>query len=72
MGWFGDKIEKFRQVPNPYFSMHITGKFLVGVGLGLLLAIWLPIWTGWVFITAALLIAIPSVRIVLRKSDSKV
>ena len=67
MSWFGDKIEKFRQVPNPYFSMHITGKFLAGVGLGLLLAIWLPIWTGWVFIIAALLIAIPSVRIVLRK-----
>ena len=72
MGWIGDKMEKFRGMPNPYFTMHITGKFLAGVGLGLLLAIWLPIWTGWVFITAALLIAIPSVRIVLRKSDSKV
>jgi len=67
MGWFGDKMEKFRQVPNPYFAMHITGKFLFGVGLGLLLAIWLPVWTGWVFIVAALLIAIPSVRIVLRR-----
>ena len=67
MGWFGDKIEKFRQVPNPYFSMHITGKFLFGVGLGLLLAIWLPIWTGWIFIVISLLIAIPSVRIILGK-----
>lgn len=67
MGWFGDKTERFRQVPNPYFSMHITGKFLAGVGLGLLLAIWLPVWTGWIFIVAALLIAIPSVRIILRK-----
>ncbi len=67
MGWIGDKTERFRQVPNPYFSMHITGKFLAGVGLGLLLAIWLPVWTGWIFIVAALLIAIPSVRIVLGK-----
>ena len=67
MCWFGDKIEKFRQVPNPYFSMHITGKFLAGVGLGLLLAIWLPVWTGWIFIVAALLIAIPSARIILGK-----
>lgn len=67
MGWFGDKMEKFRHVPNPYFAMHIAGKFLFGVGLGLLLAIWLPVWIGWLFIILALLIAIPSVRIVLGK-----
>lgn len=47
MSWLGDKMERFRQVPNPYFGMHITGKFLFGVGLGVLLAIWLPVWTGW-------------------------
>ncbi len=67
MGWFGDKMERFRQIPNPYFAMHIASRFLFGVGLGLLLAIWLPVWTGWIFIVAALLIAIPSVRLVLRK-----
>jgi len=67
MSWIDDKIEKFRMVKNPYFTMHITGKFLFGVRLGVLLAIWLPIWTGWIFITAALLIAIPSVRVVLEK-----
>ena len=67
MGWFGDKAKRFRQVPNPYFAMHITAKFLFGVGLGLLLAIWLPVWTGWIFIAISLLIAIPSVRIVLGK-----
>jgi len=67
MSWIGDKMERFRGVPNPYFTMHITGKFLAGVGLGLLLATWLPIWTGWVFLILALLIAIPSVRIILGK-----
>lgn len=67
MGWFGDKMEKFRQVPNPYFAMHITSRSLFGVGLGLLLAIWLPVWTGWIFIAVALLIAIPSARILLGK-----
>ncbi|MBA7635150.1 hypothetical protein ES703_42751 [subsurface metagenome] len=67
MGWFGDRMEKLRQVPNPYFTLHITSRFLFGVGLGILLAIWLPTWTGWVFIGIALLIAIPSVRIILRK-----
>ena len=65
MNWMGNKIEKFRQVPNPYFSMHIAAKFLSGLGLGVLLAAWLPVWVGWVFIVAALLIAIPSARIVL-------
>ena len=67
MSWLSYKTEKFRRVPNPYFSMHITGKFLFGVGLGVLLAIWLPVWTGWVFIVAALVIAIPSNRIILGK-----
>ena len=67
MSWFSDKIEKFRQVPNPYFSLHITAKFLFGVGLGVLLATWLPVWTWWLFIIVGVLIAIPSARIVLRK-----
>jgi len=67
MSWISDKAEKFRQMPNPYLSLHITGKFLFGVGLGVLLATWLPIWTGWIFIIAALVIAIPSTRIILGK-----
>jgi len=67
MTWIGNKTERFRQVPNPYFSMHITAKFLSGLGLGVLLATWLPVWMGWVFIAVALLIAIPSARIVLGK-----
>ena len=67
MSWISGKVEKFRQVPNPYFTLHITAKFLFGVGLGVLLAIWLPVWTGWIFIIIALLIAIPSARIVLRR-----
>ncbi len=67
MSWISGKVEKFRQVPNPYFTLHITAKFLFGVGLGVLLAIWLPVGTGWIFIVVALLIAIPSARIVLSK-----
>jgi len=71
MSWISDKMEKSRSVPNPYFTMHIIGKFLCGVGLGVLRATWLPIWTGWVFIIAALLIAIPSVRIILGSKIEK-
>ncbi|MBA7636257.1 hypothetical protein ES703_43873 [subsurface metagenome] len=67
MGWYSNKVAKFRQVPDPFFSLHITGKFLAGVGIGVLLATCLPVWTGWIFIIAALIIAIPSARIVLSK-----
>ena len=71
MSWISDEMGKFRGVPTPYFAMHITGKFLFGVGLGVLLATWLPMWTGWIFIIASLLIAIPSVRIILGKQNGR-
>jgi len=67
MSWISDRVEKFRQMPNPYFALHITSRFLFGVGLGLLLSSWLPMWTGWIFIIVALIIAIPSTRIILGK-----
>lgn len=67
MSWISDKIEKFRQMPNPYFALHIASRFLFGVGLGVLLGTWLSIWTGWIFIVVALVIAIPSTRIILGK-----
>ena len=67
MSWISDKMKKFRQVPNPYFVLHITARFVFGVGLGLLLAYWLPMWTGWIFIIVSFVIAIPSTIIILRK-----
>ena len=67
MGWFSNMVDKFRQVPDPYFSLHVTAKSLAGVGIGVLLAAWLPVWTGWIFIGVALLIAVPSARIVLTR-----
>ncbi len=67
MSWISNKVEKFRQVPDPYFSLHVTAKFLTGVGIGVLLATWLPVWTWWIFIIVALGIAIPSARILLSK-----
>ena len=67
MGWYSNKVAKFRQVPDPFFSLHITGKFLAGVGISVLLATCLPVWTWWIFIIVALVIAIPSARIVLGK-----
>lgn len=67
MSWIGEKIEKFRQVPTIYLVLHVTSRSLFGVGLGLLLATWLPVWTGWIFIGVAVVIVIPSARILLSK-----
>jgi Flp pilus assembly protein TadB len=57
--WYDKRIEKLRQLPKCHLLLFITVKFLAGVALGLLLAIWLPIWTWWIFLIVALVIAIP-------------
>ena len=67
MNWIGEKIEKFRQMPTTYLVLHVTSRSLFGVGLGLLLATWLPVWTGWIFIGVATVIVIPSARILLSR-----
>ena len=61
MGWYGDKIEKLKNLPNPYALLYVTAKVVGGVGIGVLLAIWLPTWTWWIFIVIACVIAIPVV-----------
>ena len=67
MSWFSNKLEKLRQMSNSYLILLIAAKFLFGVGLGLLLAFWLPVWIGWIFIIVSLVIAIPSTRFILGK-----
>ena len=54
-------------MPTTYLVLHVTSRSLFGVGLGLLLATWLPVWTGWIFIGVAVVIVIPSARILLSK-----
>ncbi len=61
MGWYGDKIEKLRNLPNPYALLYVTGKVLGGVGIGVLLATWIATWTWWIFMVVACVIAIPVV-----------
>ena len=61
MGWFGDKIEKLKSLPNPYVLLYVTAKVLGGVGIGVLLANWLSAWTWWIFIVIGCVIAIPVV-----------
>jgi len=59
MGWYSSSIEKLRQLSIPYFVLWVTAKVIGGVGIGVLLANWLPTWTWWIFIVIALVIAIP-------------
>ena len=67
MGWYGDKIEKLRSVPNLHALLYVTAKVIGGVGIGVLLATWLPTWTWWIFMIVAFVIAIPVVRLLFRK-----
>jgi len=67
MGWYSNKIEKLRSLPNPYALLYVTAKVLGGVGLGVLLATWLPTWTWWIFMVIACVITVPVVWMLFRK-----
>ncbi len=64
-------VEKFRQLPISIMILHISGKFLFGVGLGALLASYLyrydwQLW-GWIIIVIAVSTQIPGAYKVLKK-----
>ena len=67
MGWYGDKIAKLRKLSNPYALLYVTAKVVGGVGIGILLAIWLPTWTWWIFIIISFVIALPVIWLIFRK-----
>ena len=67
MYWVSEVIERFREVSDFHIILSMASRFLLGMGLGVLLATKLPIWTGWMFIIVALVIAIPSIMIVYTK-----
>ena len=68
-------VKKFKDLPTPVMILHITGKFLFGVGVGLLVASYfhqLDWWTigAWV-ILISLITQIPGAYFVLRKKYKK-
>jgi len=71
MGWFTKKFEKFRKLPPRPMFMHVLSKFVFGVGLGVLLVFYLPKFNwqllGWLLIALSIIIAIPIIRIILKK-----
>ena len=59
VSWYDKKIETLRQLSKCHLLLLIGVKFLAGIAIGLLLAMWLPVWTWWIFLVVAVLIAIP-------------
>lgn len=57
-------IGRFRKLPTSVLALHITAKFVFGVGLGILLAGYLEGF-GWWLILLAIIMAIPGVYKVL-------
>jgi F0F1-type ATP synthase assembly protein I len=62
MCYCSDKIEKLRKLPNSHALLFIAAKVLGGIGIGVLLAIWMDPWFWWVFMVIACVVAIPVVR----------
>ena len=67
MGWYSDKVEKLKSLPNSYALLYVTAKVVAGVGIGVLLAIWLPTWTWWIFMVIACVISIPVIWLLFSK-----
>ena len=70
MSWLNRNIDNMIKLPRPLFITHIFSKFLVGVGIGFILAGYFDynwkLW-GWVLIVVAVIIDIPSVYRILRR-----
>ena len=66
MSKFGKKIETMREKKYMTFYAWITAKFLLGLGVGMLLASYFlnPNWikAGWFMIALGIVFAIPAIR----------
>ena len=64
-------IEKFRTLPISIMILHISGKSLFGIGMGILLASYIHYYNwqliGWIIIVIALLTQIPGAYKALKK-----
>ena len=75
MTYFEEKLEKLKAMHTSNFIFWVFGKFLGGLGLGVLLAtyFWNPLgyWTvaGWMFIAFAVILQIPAFINVFHKKD---
>ncbi|MFC2057087.1 hypothetical protein ACFLTO_05945 [Chloroflexota bacterium] len=61
MYWISEVIERFKEVPDSLVILSMASRLFLGAGLGVLFAPHLPVWTGWIFIIVAVVVAIPSI-----------
>ncbi len=69
IGRIVENIEKMAKLPVPLLAAHMFGKFLFGLGLGILLAGAIDLnWKQWgaTFIVLSVVVSIPSGRRILR------
>jgi len=59
MSWYSDNVDNLTRLSKFYFVSYVMAKVIGGIGVGLLLATWLPVWTWCIFIAVAVIIAIP-------------
>lgn len=59
MNWYTKRLAMIRSLSAPLLALFVTVKFLAGVALGLLLAIWLPTGIWWIILVLSLLLSIP-------------
>ena len=66
MGFFKDKTMRIAQGGFGAMFCWATSKFLFGVGLGMLLAFYLPdgpwLWIGWALIVLSFLVGLPAAK----------
>ena len=66
MSFFTNKIARIVDAGVVAVFGWLLGKFLFGVGLGVLLAVYLPcdrwVWVGWAAIIASLLVSAPAAK----------
>ena len=61
MGWYTDKVDRLRNLSNPFALLYVTAKVIGGIGIGVLIATWIETWTWWIFMLIACIMAIPIV-----------
>jgi uncharacterized membrane protein len=60
-----DKIERIKSLHLSNFIFWVLGKFLIGLGIGILLAAYFPAYgwiiAGWMLIVFAIILQIPAI-----------
>lgn len=71
-----DKLEKVKALHFSNFVFWVLGKFLIGLGIGILLPVYFTGFgwhiVGWMLIAFAVIIQLPAIFTVFRQGGSKI